>query len=411
MIILPVVITLLGLFLSVRLGPFFITHPIKTLRCAASALDNKKSRESFFLALAGTLGVGNIFGVSLGITVGGVGSIFWLFVSSFFSMIIKYSEVVLGFSVKSPLSGMPSVIREICPNYGAFVSRLYALFGFLLSLFMGALLQTRSISDTAQGIGIDARIAVIWALVFTLYFVIFGSEKIKRATYYIIPLTTIIYIFLSFSVIFKNISSFIPTILEILKSAFTVEGAVGGGVAYLSKCGFHEGFVRGVMSNEAGAGTSLVGHSQGDGRAPSAAGVCGILEVAFDTLLLCPLTGLVIVCSGVPIVPSPMHLVLSAFSATLGTWVQPLLLFSVFSFAYSTIMSLYYYGLVYSDELKIPRIIFSLAFLSLMLASPLVGNGFVGVIDALLLLMTLPTAYCIIKSVGMIKHHTDTLLK
>ena len=96
----PLIICILGAFLFIRLRAFFLLHPKRTLSAIAPSLKRRESREALFLALGGTLGVGNIFGVSLGIIVGGAGSIFWLVVSAVFSMIIKYAEVVLGFSAK-----------------------------------------------------------------------------------------------------------------------------------------------------------------------------------------------------------------------------------------------------------------------------------------------------------------------
>ena len=408
---LPIIICALGLFLLIKLRFFYIMHPRRIISAVIPSLKSRQSRESFFLALAGTLGVGNIFGVSLGIIVGGAGSVFWICVSAIFSMIIKYSEVLLGFSCSNTRFGMPSVIKASCGVLGAPLAGAYALLGALLSLFMGAIMQTRSIIDTALEGGIDTAITTVIVLILILYFVVFGSDIIKKVTYYIVPLTTIIYILLSLLVIFANFSKIPDTIFYIVKSAFSARGATGGVMGALVRCGFQDGFLRGVMSNEAGAGTSLIGHSVDGERRAGVAGVFGLFEVVFDTLLLCPLTGLVIVVSGVEIVRSPMQLVVFAFGSVMGACASPVLTFLVFSFAYSTLMSLYYYGLVYTEYLSFSKAAFSVLFLSCITISHLFSDTFVSVIDTLLLLMTLPTAFCIIKNVGMIKHHTDELLK
>ena len=410
MIIIPIIICALGIFLFIKLRAFFIIHPRRTLRAVIPSLRVRESRESLFLALGGTLGVGNIFGVSLGIIVGGVGSVFWIAVSAFLSMTIKYAEVVLGFSVKNIRYGMPSVIRESMGRVGKPISMTYAFLGIALSLFMGAVMQSRSIIDTARTGKIDTRIVILAVLLLTIYFVIFGSEKIKKATYYIIPLTTIIYILLSILVIIYNFDNFFPAIQTILLSAFSWKSAGGGALGALVTSGFREGFLRGVMSNEAGAGTSLVGHSAEAGREAGVAGVFGIFEVVFDTLILCPLTGLAIVSSGVPIARDPMTLVSAAFSTLPLVATSAILLLLVFCFAYSTIVSLYYYGIMYSEYLRLPKWLFSLLFLAFIVISPGFPQVFVSAIDIILLLMTLPTAYCIIKNVGMIKHHTDEML-
>lgn len=410
MIVMPVIICALGTFLMFKLRAFFILHPWRTASAVLPYLKNKESRESFFLALGGTLGVGNIFGVSLGIIVGGVGSIFWIAVSAFLSMMIKYAEVVLGFSVKSVRYGMPSVIRESMGEFGKPLSSLYAVFGILLSLFMGALMQSRSITDTASAGGIDGKITLVAVLIFTMYFVIFGSDKIKKIIYYIIPLTTIVYILLAFLVVFCNFERLGDAIKSIFESAFSFRSVSGGALGALVHCGFRDGFLRGVMSNEAGAGTSLMGHSAEPTRPAGVAGVFGILEVLFDTLVICPLTGIAIAVSGVPIEGGAMQLVSSAFSCIGEGFIPALLLALVFCFAYSTIMSLYYYGMIYTEYLKIPRWLFSLSFILFILFSPIFPESFVGAIDIILLLMILPTAYCLIKNVGMIGHHTDEML-
>ena len=410
MIIIPIIICALGIFLFIKLRAFFIIHPRRTLRAVIPSLRVRESRESLFLALGGTLGVGNIFGVSLGIIVGGVGSVFWIAVSAFLSMTIKYAEVVLGFSVKNIRYGMPSVIRESMGRAGGPISMMYAFLGIALSLFMGAVMQSRSIIDTARTGKIDTRIVILTVLLLTIYFVIFGSEKIKKATYYIIPLTTIIYILLSILVVVYNFDNFFTAIQAILLSAFSWKSAGGGALGALVTSGFREGFLRGVMSNEAGAGTSLVGHSAEAGREAGVAGVFGIFEVVFDTLILCPLTGLAIVSSGVPIASDPMTLVSTAFSTLPLVPTSAILLLSVFCFAYSTIVSLYYYGIMYTEYLRLPKWLFSLLFLAFIVISPGFPQVFVSAIDIILLLMTLPTAYCIIKNVGMIKHHTDEML-
>ena len=410
MIIMPVIICALGAFLLFKLRTFFIIHPKRTLSAVFPSLKGKESRESFFLALGGTLGVGNIFGVSLGIIVGGIGSIFWIAVSAFLSMIIKYAEVVLGFSARNIRYGMPSVISEEMGRLGKPISKAYAALGVFLSLFMGAVMQSRSITDTASVGKMNSNIAICVILIFTMYFVVFGSEKIKKVTYYVIPLTTIIYILLAFLVLIFNFDKLFISLQMIFSSAFSFRSAGGGVLGALVTSGFREGFLRGVMSNEAGAGTSLVGHSAEATRTAGVAGVFGIFEVVFDTLILCPLTGLAIVVSGVPIGGGAMELVSAAFSSLPIGFAPVILLLLVFSFAYSTIMSLYYYGMMYTKYLGLPKWCFSASFIAFIAFSPIFPESFVSVIDLILLFMTLPTAYCIIKNVGMIKHHTDEML-
>ena len=403
MLLLPVIITLVGGILYFYIRPRFLFSPVSLYKICARTMRERRSRESLLLALAGTLGVGNIFGVSLGILVGGAGSLFWLVVSSFFSMIIKYSEVVMGFSFRTTRYGTPSVIRESYGSLGTPLSIIYAILGILLSLFMGAYMQSRSIFDTASLLPLDPSYILSALLVATLYFVFFGDEKIKKFTSFSIPLTTIIYIILAFLVIFRNFSSLLPTLSLIIKSAFSGRGVGGGIVGVSVRRAFSEGFLRGIMSNEAGAGTSLVAHSTSLGRTPREAGVCGALEVVFDSLVLCPLTGLAILTSGVSIEGEPMELVISAFSTLLGPISPYLILPIVFSFAYSTLASLYYSGSTYSDLVRLPRPVFSSFFIAFIILSSSLTLSLVSVIDLLLLLMTIPTCSCILKNLRSIR--------
>ena len=131
-----------------------------------------------------------------------------------------------------------------------------------------------------------------------------------------------------------------------MDGAFTGEGIVGGVIGTLASLPVREGFCRGILSNEAGAGTSSMAHSRGVHLSPSTSGLLGVMEVAFDTLLLCSLTAFAVLAShkDVPSSVSPMSLILSAVSSALGDAAALLLLFSVFVFAYATVICWYYYG-------------------------------------------------------------------
>ena len=122
--LIPILVTAVGAYLMFRLRFFFILHPLRTVRQFLSAAKERDARRSLILALAGTLGVGNIFGVAAGIMIGGAGSVFWLFVSSIFSMIIKYSETLLVFDSPIESGGMASAVKGIFSRTGGTLSPL-----------------------------------------------------------------------------------------------------------------------------------------------------------------------------------------------------------------------------------------------------------------------------------------------
>ena len=333
--LLPLMVGGVGIYLLFRLRFFFLIHPIRTVREIASALRDRDSRRSLALALAGTLGVGNIFGVAAGLMLGGAGSLFWLLVSSVFAMVIKYAETLLAYEIKGG-RGFSDLLR---PPF----STIYAVFIVLLSLFMGSALQSSAVIDVAKcGLGLKPVFSAFIFLILLLPCLIHGVGKIEQITENIIPLTTIIYIIMCFSVIFMNFSRLSNVISDILSSAFQPISVASG----IIPVAVREGVSRGILSNEAGIGSSSMAHIRGGRRSPHVAGLFGIVEVFFDTTLLCTLTGLAILMSGVDIsaFSTPMSLVTAAFVGTMGDFSRYVLTFLILSFAYATIICWYFYG-------------------------------------------------------------------
>lgn len=400
-LLMPILIILSGLFLLVKLKFFFILHPIKTMKKIVIGLKDRNVSRSFFLALSGTLGVGNIFGVAAGIMIGGEGSLFWLFLSSIFSAIIKYAEVLLVFD-RDVGGGMAGLICATLKR-GRILSVVYAGFTVILSLTMGAAIQASAVCDVGvHSMGFHPLTTVFIIGILLIPALIGGAKRIENITEYIIPLTTIIYIIMCFSVIFVNFDRLPTTVFRVVKSAFSFRSATGGITALAIK----EGFARGVLSNEAGTGTSALAHSRSKGRSPHLAGLFGMCEVFFDTTVLCSLTGLSILLAvdDISSYETPMSLVFSAFQQSLGGW-SNLLLPLIFAFAYSTMICWFYYGMEYC------RLYFSwfkggfiFAFLGfLCLSYILSAKSLLYFTDLVIFLMTLLTLSVICKGFKRIK--------
>ncbi len=349
-VILPILITFGGLYLLIKLRAFFILHPIKSIKVLVSSFkrDKKRSTESLCLALAGTLGVGNISGVAMGIILGGAGSVFWLFISSLFSSVLKYSETVLSIDLlkKHGTSGMMRIVQYSFKKHGKPLGVLYAFLCILIALTMGSALQANAILDSARECDLSPAItAAVLVVLVVIAITKFGSN-IEKITAYIIPLTTVIYILLSFWVIFTNTSK-LPGVIElIIKSAFTPESIGGGILTFLFSKRISEGYARGILSNEAGAGTSSLAHIKNTSADPVEQGLLGMCEVFFDTTLLCMLSAFSILLA-VPDFSSyknGMSLIISAFSSVLGSLSGYTLLLLIFLFAFSTVVCWYYYG-------------------------------------------------------------------
>ena len=401
-----------GLFFLFRLRFFFILHPAKIAEKTAPLFKDRALRRSLCLALAGTLGVGNIYGVALGIILGGPGSLFWLFVSSFFSMAIKYSESFIAVKRGVSGSGMMGAIEQSFKKAGKSLAWIYCLLMLLLSLFMGAFIQSDSLISSAHFILPAKKLYIAAAFAFSVIFVIFkGGEKIKSTAEFAIPIATAFYVAICLIVIIKNCENLPSVVAEILASAFSYKPILGGTIP-AGFIAFSQGFSRGLLSNEAGTGTSAMAHSEGQ-KDPVSAGIFGILEILFDTNLLCILTGLVVLlCSDLKAADTPMSLVFSAFSASLGEFSLFPLLFCIFLFAHSTVICWYYYGrrsLVYLgvEKLAFP---FSIVFLSFIII-PIFFSGYFAVFaaDLLLFLLSIISLSCLfVNSKTIAKDTIDT---
>ncbi len=368
-IFLPPLMLFSGGFFLFRTKFFFIFRPIRTLKFTFSGKNAKKSTKSLILALAGTLGVGNIVGVASGIASGGAGAVFWLVVSSLFSSAVKYAEVFL--SAKSHThTGMIGVIKDTYSKCGKFLAMLYASLAILLSLSMGMLLQGSAIRSSAPE-KISSSYFAVPILFLCAFIFIKGGERIKKAVAFSVPFAAICYTGMCFAVIIPNIGKLFGILKLIISSAFNIKSLKGGILGFLISSGLKDGFRVGLLSNEAGAGTSSFSHTSEAQDIPHRAGCFGILEVVFDTLILCPITALTILMGGAP-ADEGLEGISKLFYEYIGPVSAFLLPLSVAAFALSTIFCWYYYGEICLNYLKlnslrIPYFFVSLSVLALSL--------------------------------------------
>lgn len=404
---LPLMIVLTGGYLLIKLRFFYILHPIRTLKFTFKGQKSRESITSLILALAGTLGVGNIVGVAWGIYRGGAGSVFWLAVSAVFSSAIKYAEVTLsakhrtGFGIISVIDGgkQPNVL-----------SKSYAALAVALSFAMGSLLQADAVASGASSFKL--RVIIIPAVfVFVASVCLLGKERIKKAVAIVIPLATLLYTGMCLLVIFREYQRLPTVIYEIVSSAFNLSAVSGGVSAFIISSGIKEGFARGLLSNEAGAGTSSfshTSHAQDDGsdfcndENAKRAGIYGIFEVVFDTLLLCPLTALVILLADYDKnFKGSLSEISDIFERYIGRGAPLMLLLAVVAFAASTTLCWYYYGKVSLSYLTGKR--YASLFSTLFILSFAAGLIFrisilLYINDIILFILSAITLYTVIKN-------------
>ena len=252
--------------------------------------------------------------------------------------------------------------------------------------------------------------AIIFAIC-VLFGTFGGGNRIEKITEKVIPLTTIIYILLCLLVVLKNFHSLGEVISAIIANAVDPTCAVLGIGGTLLSRQFSEGFARGVLSNEAGCGTSSLAHTRSADRRPYFAGLSGICEVVFDTSVLCVLTALAVLCSvkDIGAYTSPMLLVSDALCGSLGSLSRILLLLSVAAFAYSTVICWYYYGSVCSSYLfsDYGRRGFGIMFFAFLIFGGVIpSRGLIMITDYLLFVLSVLTLSAVIKRRERIKELT-----
>ncbi len=342
-IITPLFLLYTGIKIGGRVRFFYIFHPVKTVK---TVLSGKGGYKALSLALAGTLGIGNIVGVASAIMVGGSGALFWMAVSSFIAMSVKYAETFFSvkyraFNEKSYTGGAPFYIREaVRGRGGAIYAAIFAFMCIMNSLITGNMVQTNAIRD------ILPMPPILLGAVFSLIFIVIilgGVDKISSFTSRVIPLLTLSHTLLSVYIIFVGMNKLPSVISDIFSEAFNIKSALSGIGAYSILTAIRYGVSRGILSNEAGCGTSPIAHASSEND-PHTQACLGIFEVLIDTAILCTLTGLVILLYGKTDSTSPFSLVKSAYGFFLGKTGEIFIVFSCMLYALSTILSQYYYG-------------------------------------------------------------------
>ncbi len=315
-------------------------------------------------ALAGTVGTGNIAGVAGAVAIGGPGAVFWMWCSAFLGMCTKFSEVVLAIHYREKnaqgeyIGGPMYYIKNGLGAKWKWLASLYALFGVLTVFGTGnatqvntivssidTALTTFNLIDAEQVSVMKLMIGIIIALLVSVV-LLGGINRIGQVTEKLVPFMALLYIVLSIGVIVLNVKAVPHVFRMIFEGAFNPSAFTGGLVGSLF-ISLKKGVSRGIFSNEAGLGTGSIAHACSDTDDAVQQGYFGIFEVFMDTIVICTLTALVILCSGVPVnygQDAGAELTISGFISTYGNWVSIFTAISMCCFAFSTIISWGLYG-------------------------------------------------------------------
>lgn len=342
-------------------------------------------------ALAGTVGTGNIAGVTGAIFVGGPGAVFWMWVSAFFGMMTKYAEIVLALKYrqtdeKGAHYGGPMYYIEKGTGQ-KWLAVIFALLGGIACFGIGNIAQSTEIAGAVQSLtGLDPLYTGIILAILTAIVVIGGVKRIGQVASYLVPFMAIFYIVAGLAIIVLRISDVPAALASIFTQAFSLEPReIGGGVAgYTIMVSMQQGVARGVFSNEAGLGSAPMAHAASDTQEPVEQGMWGVFEVFVDTIVICTLTSMAILLSGVleydlSSFASNGAAAAAAFNAILpGTIGGTVLQISLLFFALSTILGWSYYGErcwgYLSNNNKVVNYIFKIAFVLMCIVGS-VGSG------------------------------------
>ena len=316
-------------------------------------------------ALAATVGTGNIVGTSQAIALGGYGAVFWLWLAALLGMIIKYSEVTLSIKYRERdakgdwVGGPMYYVKNGLGKHWQWVGVLFCVFAAIASFGIGNMSQVNSIVGSLND-AIDAFIPAaegerkllnfIFGLVIAglIGVILFGGiKRIGAVAEKLVPVMSILYIIFAFVVIFGHAGNIGPAFAKIFRTAFTPKALGGAASGIALKQTIVWGLRRSAFSNEAGLGSAAIAHAAADTKGPVQQGLYGIFEVFADTIVICTLTAMVILCSGVPVnygAAAGAELTISGFTTTYGGWASIFTAVALCCFAFSTIIGWGLYG-------------------------------------------------------------------
>ncbi len=299
-----------GLFFTIYLGFPQIRYFRFAFKVVKGKFDKSEDEgdtshfQALTTALSGTVGTGNIAGVALAVHIGGPAALFWMLMTAAVGMCTKFVEVTLSHKYREKaedgtMAGGPMYYMKNKLNW-KWMGIIFAIATVLSSFGTGSLPQINSIADTMNAVFGINEMLVGGVLAVLLGFVIIGGiKRIAAVTEKLVPAMAILYFIGAFAVIFSNLGNIIPSFISIFAEVFSGSAATGGFLGGTIALAFNKGVGRGLFSNEAGQGSAPIAHASAKGHEPVSEGFVAILEPFIDTIVICTITGLVLLSSGV----------------------------------------------------------------------------------------------------------------
>ena len=348
-------------FLQVRKFPYIMKETFGSLfrKRAKDDGSNLSPFQAVSTALAGTVGTGNIAGVTGAIFAGGPGAVFWMWVSAFFGMCTKYAEIALAVHYretdeKGRYHGGPMYyITRGLGKHWKWLALVFAFLGSMASFGIGNIAQSSEIAGAVKGLtGLSPLITGVILAVLVAVVILGGVKRIGAVTSLLVPFMGVFYILAGLLVIVLRAGAVPAAFAEIFRGAFSLRSVGGGIFGYAMLQAVKQGVSRGVFSNEAGLGSAPIAHAASSAKEPGRQAMWGVFEVFVDTVVICTITALAVILSGVTKTPGGLEsfdskgaAAVTAFNSILpGNLGGTLIEISLIFFALSTILGWSYYG-------------------------------------------------------------------
>ena len=328
-----------GTFLSVKSGFVQLRFFRRSMKTVFGGIFSKRKKngvspfQAVTAALAGTLGTGNIAGVAVAVFVGGPGAVFWMWISAFLGMATKYAEITLAvrhrIKEKDGFRGGP--MYYLSRRTGI----LFSVLCLLASFGVGNMVQSNTAFCAMRMLFPEStgyiQILMIAAAIAVVCILSGGFSRVSHVTEKLLPALAVLYIGSCVAVILSDLPASGRAFFLIFRDAFSLRSAAGGAGGYLLMRAIRTGCAKGIFTNEAGLGSAPIAHAAADCNFPAEQGLWGIFEVFFDTIVMCTLTGIVVIGANPSGVLSAdgVSVTMAAFSSSLGIWSAYLIGFSV----------------------------------------------------------------------------------
>ena len=419
-----------GIFYLFRLRGFYLLHPI---RCARLLMTKTGSGgispfRALTVALAGTLGVGNIVGVASALYLGGAGAVLWMLLSALVAMVLKYAEITLALRHRtlSPAGeatgGAPYYMEAGLKQAGfsragKLLAAVFALLCLVNALTMGSLLQVNAVAGSMEeAFSIPPLVTGVAVAILSIIVVCGGAKRISALTEALVPFMTVGFLAVCAAVLILRRERIPDALAEIWRDAWHPMSAGAGIFGFLTSRGIRMGVMRGLISNEAGCGTAPMAHVAADTDLPARQGLFGLVEVFVDTVLLCTITALCILVSDsgpAAYGEDAVRTAQAAFSSVLGTWAGWFFALSILLFGVATVICWAHYGMTCVRYLTIRKsagvvyvVLLAASLVAGSLAAPTLAWGLADAAIAVMTILNLCTLLLMHKEVEM---ETDRL--